>query len=431
MNYDEAINYIKNTSKFSIKLGLTRTEKILELLGNPHKKIKCIHVAGTNGKGSTTAMINRILIESGYKVGMYISPYLEVFEERIEINGENIPKEDLIKTIEKVSMAVLKAKELGYTNPTEFEIITCAMFLYFYEQHVDFAVIEVGLGGRLDSTNVITPIISIITSISMDHMKILGDTLGKIAFEKAGIIKPGVPLILYPQEKEAYDVIQAKAKEMDSEIINVDKNSVTYISNNNKYQDIRIKVAHKEYKLNLSLLGEHQLYNAATALYAVIKLQSMGISIENEAIEKGFKNVKWPGRLEVISENPLVVLDGAHNKDGIEKLVHSVEKYFKYQEIILILGILGDKAVDEMVKTIVPKAKKVITVTPHNERGENGEELLALVKKYNNDAKYIEDYKAAYDEAVKSSKSHSLILICGSLYMIGDMRTILNKQRRK
>lgn len=428
MNYEEAINYIKNTSKFSIKLGLSRTEKILELLGNPHKKIKCIHIAGTNGKGSTTAMINRVLIESGYKVGMYISPYLEVFEERIQINGENIPKNDLIEMIEKVSLAVSKAKELGYTNPTEFEIITCAMFLYFYEKNVDFAVIEVGLGGRLDSTNVITPILSIITSISLDHMKILGDTLGKIAFEKAGIIKEGVPLILYPQEKEAFEVIEAKAKEMGSEIITVNKNSVTYISNNNKFQEIKVKAMGREYYLKLSLLGEHQLYNAATAIYAIGKLEAMGINIEKEAIEKGLKNVTWPGRLEVISENPLVVLDGAHNKDGIEKLSHSVDKYFEYEEIILILGILGDKAVEDMVRIIVPKAKKVITVTPHNERGEKGEELLSLVKRYNNEVMYIEDYKEAYYEALKNTTPKSLILICGSLYMIGDMRTILKNR---
>ncbi|MGL5244865.1 MAG: bifunctional folylpolyglutamate synthase/dihydrofolate synthase, partial [Sarcina sp.] len=204
MNYNEAMNYIENTSRFGMNFGLERVEKILELLGNPHKKIKCIHVGGTNGKGSTTAMISSILKEAGYKVGMYTSPYLEEFEERIQINNKNISKSDLIHTLETVKSVISKVVDLGYDNPTQFEIITVMMFYYFAKEKVDFAVIEVGLGGRLDATNVINPILVVLTSISYDHMNILGNTIEEIAWEKSGIIKENCTVISYPQEKNAF-----------------------------------------------------------------------------------------------------------------------------------------------------------------------------------------------------------------------------------
>ena len=236
MNYDEAIAYIKNTAKFGSKLGLERTEKILELLGNPHKKLKCIHVAGTNGKGSTTAMVTYVLVEAGYKVGSYISPFIEEFEERIQINNVNISKADLSDIITEVSKAVEKVVELGYSNPTEFEIITCAGFLYFYKKNVDFAVVEVGLGGRLDSTNVIIPILSVITSISLDHTQILGDTIDKIAYEKAGIIKEGIPVVMFPQKKQSEEVIERTCRERKCKLIKVPQESSEYLGMENLQQ---------------------------------------------------------------------------------------------------------------------------------------------------------------------------------------------------
>ena len=241
MNYKDTLQYINNTAKFGVNLGLERTEKILELLGNPHKKIKAIHVAGTNGKGSITVMINSILIEAGFKVGMYTSPYLEEFEERIQVNGKNVSHDDLSRVVTKVSEAVDKVLQLGYDNPTEFEIITCAMFCYFWDKKVDIAVIEVGLGGRFDSTNVMPPfskecqggvIASVIASISYDHMNILGDTLEKIAYEKAGIIKKGIPVIFYPQEESVEKVIEKICEEKGSELIKVPIDSSNFISEN-------------------------------------------------------------------------------------------------------------------------------------------------------------------------------------------------------
>lgn len=229
MNYEEAMKYIINTAKFGSNYGLSRTEKILELLGNPHKKLKCIHIAGTNGKGSTTAMLSAILQEAGYKVGMFTSPYLEEFEERIQINGKNISKEKLSEVITEVSIVVDKVINLGYEQPTEFEIITCAAFLYFYKEGIDYGVIEVGLGGRLDSTNVIIPILSMITSISYDHINILGDTIEKITYEKAGIIKDGIPVVLYPQGKISERIIEEICIAHNSKLIKVLQSSGKFI----------------------------------------------------------------------------------------------------------------------------------------------------------------------------------------------------------
>ncbi|GAA0123706.1 MAG: bifunctional folylpolyglutamate synthase/dihydrofolate synthase [Clostridium argentinense] len=432
MNYDEAIKYIKETAKFGSKYGLERTEKILELLGNPHKHIKTIHVAGTNGKGSTTAMLTSILMESGYKVGSYISPYIEEFEERMQINRNNIPKEELAEVITEVSKAVSKVVDLGYVNPTEFEIITCAGFLYFYKKNVDYAIIEVGLGGRLDSTNVITPILSIISSISLDHTQILGDTLDKIAYEKAGIIKENVPVILFPQEEAAEKVIEKTCRERNAKLIKVPRNISEYVAVTSsilegkeiKTQRINLK---DEYinSYDLSLLGKHQILNSTVVVYAVLELINLGVKISKENIINGFKKVQWPGRLEIMRNKPLVVIDGAHNIDGIKKLTESIDLYFKYNKLILILGILADKQVQEMIETIAPKAEKIISVTPHSDRAELAEDLKIAIESLGVDCEAIDSYEEAYEKALSYCNDDDLLLISGSLYMIGDMRKII------
>lgn len=431
MNYEQAMGYIKYTAnKFGGNLGLSRTEKLLELLGNPHKRIKCIHVAGTNGKGSTSAMLSKILTETGFRVGLYTSPFLEEFEERIQINDSNIPKEDLCEIVTELSEAVEEVIALGYDHPTEFEIITCGAFLYFYRQKVDYAVIEVGLGGRLDSTNVITPILSVITSISYDHMNILGDTLTSIASEKAGIIKPGVPVVLYPQEKESEAVIEEFCRKNSSRLIKVSGNCAELLSDKalkdiNYYQHIGIRTKNDYYDIKLSLLGKHQLLNCATAITCIEELKNMGAEVSKENIIKALAKVKWKGRLEVMSENPLVVIDGAHNIDGINRLKQSVEKYFEYKNIVLVLGILADKEVEKMVSVIAGIASKVITVTPHNSRAEISGTLKDVVAKYNTHCESIEDYEAAYLKGLSYCEKDDILLICGSLYMIGDMRKII------
>jgi dihydrofolate synthase / folylpolyglutamate synthase len=427
MNYEETMKYITDTAKFGSNLGLQRTERILELLGNPHRELKAIHIAGTNGKGSTTAMINSILVESGFKVGMYISPYLEVFEERIQINSRNIPKEDLCKIVSKVAEAVKAVAAEGYDHPTEFEIITCAMFLYFKEQKVDYAVIEVGLGGRLDSTNVIVPVVSVITSISYDHMHILGDTLSKIAYEKGGIIKAGVPVVLYPQEEESLEVIERLCSERGCKLTKVDKSSVEFAGLEGINQRMRVKTSKELYELTLALPGRHQMLNCAVAIGAVEELISLGASVEKESILSGLAFVKWPGRLEVMKKKPLVVIDGAHNIDGIRKLKESIAFYFNYKKMYLILGILADKQVEEMVAAITPEAEWVIAVTPHSDRAELAESLNSVVEKYNKNCEASDSYEEAYRKALGMCGKEDLLLISGSLYMIGDMRKIIRK----
>lgn len=430
MNYEDTMRYIADTAKFGSKLGLERTERILHILGDPHKKLKAIHIAGTNGKGSTTAMISKILFESGYKVGMYISPYLEEFEERIQINNKNIPKDDLCRIIEKVSPAINRVVEEGYNHPTQFEIITCAMFLYFYEEKVDFAVVEVGLGGRLDSTNVIVPLVSVITSISYDHMQILGNTLGEIAFEKAGIIKEGVPIVLYPQEEEALKVIERVSSEKQSMLIKVSKESVQYLSTIDMIQKIKVKTQGEIYDINLALLGKHQLLNCAVAISTIEELIKQGVKIDKRNILSALSDVKWPGRLEVMSKSPLVVIDGAHNIDGIRKLSESIDIYFKYRNMYLILGILADKQVEDMISTIVPKACKVFAVTPHSERAEMAESLKEKIIGYNSNCEAVDNYEEAYKKALNMCEKEDILLISGSLYMIGDMRKIIRADRK-
>jgi dihydrofolate synthase/folylpolyglutamate synthase len=444
MNYDEAMAYIKNTAKFGSKLGLLRTEKILELLGDPHKKLKCIHIAGTNGKGSTTAMITKVLVEAGYKVGSYISPFIEEFEERMQINNENISKEDLSDIITKVSKAVDTVVTLGYSNPTEFEIITCAGFLYFYENNVDFAVVEVGIGGRLDSTNVITPILSVITSISLDHTQILGDTIDKVAYEKAGIIKNGIPVIMFPQQEQSEEVIEKACKERNCKLIKVPKDSSLFLGKENLQQvaitsiggkiysnniiitqKIKVRTLKNDYIIELALLGKHQLLNCSVVVHAIEELIGQGVKINKDNILMGLQSVKWPARLEVMNKKPLVVIDGAHNVDGIKNLTESIDMYFNYNKIILILGILADKEVEEMIKTIVPKASRVITVTPHSDRAELSEELKVQVEKYTTNCEAIEDYEEAYKKALSYCSEEDLLLVAGSLYMAGDMRKII------
>lgn len=430
MTYEEAMEYISNVGMFGSNYGLERTYRLLELLGSPQNKLKLIHIAGTNGKGSTTSMISKVLIGMGFKVGMYTSPYLEVFEERIQINGVNIPKDKLIDNLENVKYAVSKVIEEGYEHPTEFEIITALMFLYFYNEKIDYGVIEVGLGGRLDSTNVIIPKVSVITSISMDHINILGNTIEEIAKEKSGIIKDDVPVILYPQKKEVEDVILKAAHNNNSKVyyVKTDDGNLKEIDYDNITQNVQVNGLNGIYNVNLPLLGEHQILNLCVAIKAVeVLCQVEKIQYNKEIIEESLKDVKWIGRLEMLNRKPLIVIDGAHNIDGIRVLKNNIRKYFKYNKMYLLLGILADKQVDEMIKEITPMAEKIFALTPHSDRAELSEDLKREIEKVNQNVEAFDDYNEAINEALKVAEDDDLILVSGSLYMIGDMRKIINK----
>ena len=423
MKYEEAMKYITEVGNFGSNYGLERTYKLLEHLGNPERDLKLIHIAGTNGKGSTTSMITEILMGEGYKVGMYTSPFIEEFEERIQINRNNIPKESLAILMDEIKVAVDKVIEAGYNHPTEFEIITVLMLLYFKKENIDFGVIEVGLGGTLDSTNVIKPIIQVITSISFDHTNLLGNTLEKIAREKAGIIKKGIPTVIYPQQEEVLKVIKNKCFEMDSELYIANNENLKFENIVNLDKPYQLLKYNNEIDILLPLLGEHQIINLSVAMQAIEVLNNkniIDISIAN--IVKSIKNVSWKGRLEVLSNNPYVVIDGAHNIQGIKTLSRNIKKYFKYENLYLILGILPDKDVEE-----TPMAKKVYSVTPNSIRGELAESLKDEVSKFNKNCKAFDKYEEAYLEALNDASEKDLILASGSLYMIGDMRKIIRK----
>ncbi len=428
MKYEEAMKYITEVGNFGSNYGLERTYKLLEHLGNPERDLKLIHIAGTNGKGSTTSMITEILMGEGYKVGMYTSPFIEEFEERIQINRNNIPKESLAILMDEIKVAVDKVIEAGYNHPTEFEIITVLMLLYFKKENIDFGVIEVGLGGTLDSTNVIKPIIQVITSISFDHTNLLGNTLEKIAREKAGIIKKGIPTVIYPQQEEVLKVIKNKCFEMDSELYIANNENLKFENIVNLDKPYQLLKYNNEIDILLPLLGEHQIINLSVAMQAIEVLNNkniIDISIAN--IVKSIKNVSWKGRLEVLSNNPYVVIDGAHNIQGIKTLSRNIKKYFKYENLYLILGILADKDVEEMIKIITPMAKKVYSVTPNSIRGELAESLKDEVSKFNKNCKAFDKYEEAYLEALNDASEKDLILASGSLYMIGDMRKIIRE----
>lgn len=429
MKYIDAMKYIKNCSKFNTSKSLDSTFKLLELLGNPEKNIKAIHIAGTNGKGSITAMLTEVLIQAGYKTGMYSSPFIEDFEERIQINGINIDKDVLSNLVTTISIQIDILISKGYEPPTEFQLITCIMFLYFSNSNIDYAVIETGLGGRLDSTNVIQPILSIITSISLDHLNVLGNTIEEIAFEKAGIIKPSTPVVCYPQKPSVKSIIEATCKDNLSPFIEVAENCVSDLHiSDSLYQYFVVQTTKKNYDIELSLLGKYQLLNCATAIYATEQLQDLGLKITSEDLMSAMKTVKWPGRFEVMHKSPYLIIDGAHNTDGISALISSIKDYLKYDKLILIIGMLSDKSVEEIVPLIAKEAQQVITVTPNSDRSISAQDLRNIFFKYNENVYFEKDYELALKSALYDAKPKDLILICGSLYMIGDMRKLIRKK---
>lgn len=431
MNYDEALDFIHGTYKFGSKLGLKNITELLLRLGNPQEKYKCIHVAGTNGKGSTSSMISTILHEAGYKVGMFISPYLENFTERIQVGLKEIPKSDLAQLTQKVRDKVLEMVSQGFNHPTEFEIVTAMGFLYFAREEVDIAVIEVGLGGRFDSTNVIVePLVSVITSIGFDHMKILGNTLAEIAFEKAGIIKENRPVVSYPQLGEASHVIREVANKKASPIYEVHGCQINVIESSPFENVFDFRFEDKLIEgLKLKLIGEHQILNAATAITAIEVIKEFGILVDDKAIRDGISKVKWPGRLEKVMERPTVILDGAHNSGGADVLAHTLSSYYKNSKIVLVIGILKDKEVDAIINRVCPLADTIIVTRPDNPRALDPADLLKKVLKYNQNATEEADINKAIQKGIVLAGEEGTVIICGSLYLVGSARAFIKKIR--
>lgn len=428
MNYNEALQFIHESHKFGMRLGLDNIKKLLELLGNPQNNLKIIHVAGTNGKGSTCSFISSILKESGYKVGLYTSPFLETFTERIRVNGENISEEEVGKIVSLIKEKIEIMVSEGYSYPTEFEIVTAMAFYYYNQEKVDFVALEVGLGGRYDATNVIDkPVVSAITSISLDHTGILGDTLGKIAFEKGGIIKEDCPTIVYPQQEEASEVIKNICAEKKSKYIECDFKNIEIKSSNINSQIYNCNINGKELRdLEIKLIGDHQIKNSIVALNVIEYLNSIKITnISEENIRKGLLETKWPGRIEKISENPMFIIDGAHNEEGAKSLANSIDKYFENKNKILVIGMLEDKDIESVLDLLIPKFNKVITTTPDNPRAIDANKLKEKIERYNIEVTCEPNIKEAVDYALKISNKDDVIISAGSLYMIGNVRTII------
>jgi dihydrofolate synthase / folylpolyglutamate synthase len=423
MTYNEAIEYIHETYKFGSKLGLENILKLLSLMGDPHKKVKVIHVAGTNGKGSTSSIITKILAEAKLNVGFYSSPYLEVFNERIRLNGENISNEDLAEVTGFTKEAVDKMVAEGYPHPTEFEVVTAIAFEYYMRKAVDVVVLEVGLGGRLDSTNVCdNPLVSVITPIDYDHVDMLGETLAEIAGEKAGIIKQDSICVIHPQLKEAEDVIIKRCAELNTRLVI----APTDMINITKYDEFGSEFTLNDNDYKLGLLGEHQTRNAAVAITVANALrESYEFEISDEDIRNGLMKATWPGRLEVIGRRPTVIIDGAHNLHGAKGLAHAVSTLFNGRKVIAVVGILADKDYKGILDEMMPYSNEVIVTEPNNFRKMPAVELAEAIRAYGKAPMIEPSIKSAIDRSFAIAGPDDVILFFGSLYMIGDARTIL------
>nr|WP_297394826.1 folylpolyglutamate synthase/dihydrofolate synthase family protein [uncultured Peptostreptococcus sp.] len=464
MNYTEALEFIHGVEKFGMILGLDSIRELLNRLDRPQDGLKFIHIAGTNGKGSTASFVTNILMEAGYDVGLYTSPFLEVFNERISLNGHNIDDQDLADSVALVKDACQQMVVEGLHHPTEFELVTATAFVYFISKKVDYVVLEVGLGGRYDATNVIDKsLVSAIASISLDHTKVLGDTVDKVAYEKAGIIKKNGQVIMYEQGHEATDVVKRVCQEQGADLI-ISRNSSIEIKKsnlNNQVFDGLDYLGNKYEDLKIRMIGRHQTKNALLALnIAVYLVENKLADISRDAIYSGLLKSRWPGRMEILMDSPLFMIDGAHNLEGAQSLAGELDRLLGEEwDKTLVLGLLADKDVDGIVKILVPRFDRVIVTLPNNPRAMAVEELAYRVGMYCQDIICIEDIGQAVDysfelvekiskeekarvhEAEKKSKKSKsrqrkntierpkkkAIIGAGSLFLVGDIRGHVNK----
>jgi dihydrofolate synthase / folylpolyglutamate synthase len=432
MNYKESLEYLLKYADYErlpragIVWDLKRVESLLKRLGDPHKSARTVHVAGTKGKGSTSAMIASILKSAGFKTGLYTSPHLLSFTERIQVNGQPVSEEVWAKLVEDV-VAQVEAEnaEAKYGILTTFEIYTVMAFMHFRNVKADFQVMEVGLGGRLDATNVVAPAVCVITSISFDHMDVLGDTLAKIAGEKSGIIKQGVPVVSAPQIPHAMEVIERIAAEKKCRLVKVGQ-EVTWKRTGFDAQGQHFKIKDLkpqwgEYELYIPLLGEHQLENAANAVAAVEILTEKGVKIPKEAIIEGLAKVDWPGRMQVLGKEPWVMVDGAHNAYSIEKLGKAIKEYFKPGKIKLILGFGNDKDIAGMVREAVKYADGIYLVASKHPKAVKGEVLAAEFAKYKVTPKVAQSVAEAITMAKAEAAPDEVICAAGSIFVIAEV----------
>lgn len=402
---------------------LGRMRELARALGDPQEKYPIIHVAGTKGKGSVSALCASALREAGFRVGLYTSPHLNDFAERIQFEGQPIPHSDLVRLVEQ-QRSILES----IPRVTFFEITTALAFLYFAQKGTTAAVIEVGLGGRLDATNICQPRVAVITSLSYDHMALLGNTLVEIAGEKAGIIKEGVPVVLAPQKEEARLVVARVAQERGAELIQVGKDyQYAALSHSLDGQTLQVWRASeagevKAVELEIPLLGAHQVENAATAYAALQVARQRGFAITERQIQEGFRRVTWLARFEVLQREPPVVVDCAHNRDSAAKLRQAVEDYFPGKQVTLVFGASEDKDIEGMFSELLPRAEQVILVKSYHPRAADPEKLAELVRQYQKPLRIIPEVTDALEEAIKMGKNGSLVLVTGSIFVAAGAR---------
>jgi len=429
LNYQEALDYLANLAKFGFNFGLGRIQELLKRLNNPHLALKVIHIGGTNGKGSTSAMLSAILQEGGYRVGAFTSPHLKSYTERYRINGAEISGEQVAVLLDELRPHLEAMVAEGFEHPTEFEVGTALAFLYFNREKVDFLVVEVGMGGAIDSTNVVKPLLSIITNVSMDHMDYLGHTIEEITLVKAGIIKPGAPVVTAARG-EALGVIESVCLDKKSPLYVVGRDlSWQPAAWNLSGQEFSLRGRRKYYeKLFIPLLGRHQLVNAATAVAAAEVLMDLGVSLNGDVVRLGLARTRWPGRMEIVSQKPLVIIDGAHNYDGARCLRQALEEYFPGRSIVMVIGMLGDKERALVAAELAGVARAVVVTRPDNPRASNWRELAEEVRNYTSEVYLLEDTGEAVRKALALAGPEEVILVTGSLYMVGGAREVILAQ---
>ncbi len=431
MSYDETIAYLFGLQKHGIKLGLSNSFLLMDLLGNPQRRFASLHVAGTNGKGSTSAFLASILAAGGRRVGLYTSPHLVSFTERIRINGVPIAESRVVELADRLRGLISGLPDAGgngEVSPTFFEVTTALAFAYFAEEGIDCAVVEAGMGGRLDSTNVVTPLVSVITNIDLEHTEFLGESIEEIAGEKAGIIKPGVPVVTGAVQQEALGVIEAEALRQGSPVyvLHRDFDARRTIGGREQRMDYRGTGTTRR-DLAIGMTGRHQVDNAALAL-AALEAAGSRLPVSDDALAKGVAGARWEGRLERVSERPDVYLDGAHNPASAEVLADALsEMKPHYRALVLVLGILRDKDWRGIIERLVPLADRVIVTAPSYGRAMDASSLAAQVKQLHGDVASAGTVEQAVRQAAAEAGPGDLVVITGSLYTVGDARAVLVK----
>lgn len=421
MTCEQAIEYLYSRLKFGSIPGLERIQALCDLVDNPQNKLRFIHVGGTNGKGSTCSMIAGMLINAGYKTGLFTSPYVIDFRERIQINDEMIKPDELGEIVEEVAPLVALLDARGIT-PTEFEVLTVVALMYYQRSGCDFVVFEVGLGGLCDSTNIINnPDVCVITSVSYDHTHILGETIEEIAFQKSGIIKENSSVVIYPQiYKEAEQIILNTAKEKNCRVFTVDKNEIVNI----KSDMLGSAFEYKGNKITTTLVGSHQVLNSATAFEAGISLIENGVSLSYDDILTGISSAHIAARTQIVSDDPLIVIDGGHNPDGVAALCRNLVTIFSGKDVVAIIGMMADKDVEQSAKLLAPLCDRILTVTVDNPRSMTSDELKDVFIKYNSDVFAYNDLISAYEDVKGEIGKNTMLLICGSLYLASEAKNL-------